>query len=147
MWAFAITYSGVAYAESFALQTADQACQEDDPTKKLSCIVITHDMLCYSSVIKGAILPGQNRGDCLMDVNNQEVKLIYEKAKSKLTGDKDKLAKLDGLYEQWRKNTLEMMPKELEPQYQFELRRKTNEQALIYKSIELQEESEPTIPN
>lgn len=121
-----------AMAVSFALESAVEGCASMPNQRSVfGCVVQMHEMLCASTVIDGVVIPGQDRMECLGEVTSPTIRALYDKALA--TSANDGSARLQQCHAAWKKSVSQILPFDLEPQYQYKLRRDILEQDVLYK--------------
>lgn len=127
--------------QSVPMRLAIQGC-EQSPThrEQLACMLMMHDMMCFSSVIKGAVDFNDDRRQCMTESENVTIKKYFSDAMEENKNDPTRKALLQEVYKQWQYKISTLASQPLEPEYQFKLRRDTNSQALLFKLLVIQAE-------
>lgn len=122
---------------SIPLTMAIENCADrQSDLERLTCALVVHDALCYSSVIESALAIDDDRRLCLSDLDNPMFQTYLKKALQAV--EKRELKEpLLAAYQQWQHNIATMLPMPLEPEYQFQMRRNANEQVFLYKVLKI----------
>lgn len=119
---------------SVPLKWTMQSCgNQSSRQETLTCALMMHDMLCYSSVMQSAMDVDDDRKQCLTEADNP---VLADYLQSALVESKDKpevQQQLKEIYRQWQQNIKNMQPQPLEPEYQYKLRRDRDQQQLFLK--------------
>ena len=132
---FTINFSlASAIEQSPALRLTLKSCEHSaNQRTKLACVLMLHDSLCYSSVIKGGLDLDDDRHQCILEADNPFFKDYLTSALKEYASNEQMQKRLHEVYEQWQHNVENMSPQSLEPEYQFKLRRGVNSQQLMFK--------------
>jgi hypothetical protein len=139
---FCVLLTQINHAEDLSepLKLAIENCSESvSKEERFACSLMMHDMLCYTSVMQTALSLTDDRRHCLSDQENPIFKQYLKEALQEMNKEEPKKKQLQTAYQQWQYNITNLPPQNLEPEYQFKLRRETNSQQLLLKLIPIQQ--------
>lgn len=115
--------------------TLENCNNKAQPSERLTCSLMLHDMLCYSSVMKSALAMDDDRKRCLSEADNPIFMGYLQDSLAAAQDNIELTHQLNAAYQQWQHNISTLSPLPLEPEYQYKVRRDANRQTLLFKIV------------